>query len=61
MGTNLIYLASVGVFIDQKTLITYKDFGDKTPDLDTGMPLSKVHNNWIKALSTQDYETIINL
>ena len=58
---TLIYLSSVGCFIDPLTGITYACNEDTTPDMDSGMQLSEVHNNWIKALSKEDYLKVITI
>jgi len=58
---NLIYLKSVGAFIDPKTAITYGCNSDLTPDLETPVLISQVSNEWISFLSEEDYNTIVNL
>ena len=58
---NLIYLESVGTFIDPKNAVTYASNKDLTPDLDSGVLISMVSNEWISSLSEGDYNTIVNL
>jgi len=58
---TLIYLPSVGTFINPDSLITYACHQDNTPDLGSAVHLKRVHNNWIAALSRTDFLTIIEL
>ena len=58
---TLIYLESVGCFFNPITGITYACNEELDPDMDSGMQLSEVHDNWIKALSKEDFLKVITI
>lgn len=61
MEETLIYLPSVGTYINTDTLTVYGILEDQSVDLQSGTAISDVHNNWIAALSSQDIKTIFNI
>lgn len=58
---TLIYLDSVGTFLNPLTGITYACNQDNTPDMDSGMKLNEVCNEWIAALSREDFLKVITI
>lgn len=58
---NLIALNSVGALINPKTLQTYPQLADGSPDLDISQHVADCSSGWYLALSADDFKIIKDL
>ena len=57
---NLVQLSSVGSLIDLEEKIVYPEMVNGLPDLDCGVELDEVDDEWAFSLSDEDKEILIN-
>ena len=52
---DLVKLHSVGSVVDFDTKVVYPQMEDGTPDLDMGVHMDEVTEEWLESLSSTDY------
>ena len=57
---NLVQLSSVGSLIDLEEKIVYPEMENGLPDLDCGVELVEVDDEWAFSLDEKDREILIN-